>query len=119
MMIPVSAVTNSPPREPVQPAAQLPKPADLVQETALAEAVKKESETGPLQAHAALAEINQTMQMASIGVRFELDKEIDTMIAKVVDVETGVLIRQMPSAEMVHMSKVLGKLQGLLVSQQV
>ena len=119
MMIPASAVTNSPAREPVQPVAQPPQPAGRVQETALAEDAKKKPDTEPAQVHAALAEINQTMQMASIGVRFEFDKEADVMIAKVVDVETGVLIRQMPSAEVVHISKVLGKLQGLLVRQEV
>lgn len=119
MMIPASAVTNGPAREPVRPVAQPPKPAVLVQETAQAEEAKKNAEAEPAQAHAALAEVNQTMQMASIGVRFEFDKEADTMIAKVVDVETGVVIRQMPSAEVVRIAKVLGKLQGLLVSQQV
>jgi len=119
MMISASAVTNSPPREPVQPVAQSPKSASLAQQAAMVEAAKKKPEAEPAQVHAALAEINQTMQMASIGVRFEFDKEAETMIAKVVDVETGMLIRQMPSAEVVHISKVLGKLQGLLVRQQV
>lgn len=119
MMISASAVTNSPAREPVQPVAQPPKPAVLVQQAAQAEEAKEKPEAEPAQVHAALAEINQTMQMASIGVRFEFDKEAETMIAKVVDVETGVLIRQMPSAEVVHIAKVLGKLQGLLLSQQV
>ena len=119
MMIPASTVTNSPPREPVRPMAQPPKSASLAQEAAMVEVAKKKPEAEPAQVHAALAEINQTMQMASIGVRFEFDKEAETMIAKVVDVETGMLIRQMPSAEVVRISKVLGKLQGLLVRQEV
>ena len=121
MMISASAVTTSLPREPAQPVAQQvatpPKSAAGMQQAELAEATRNKAE--PAQAQAALAEINQTMQMASIGVRFEFDKEAETMIAKVVDVETGVLIRQMPSAEVVHISKVLGKLQGLLVRQEV
>lgn len=119
MMISASAVTNGPAREPVQPVAQPPKPAVLVQQAAQAEEAKKNSGAEPAQAHAALAEVNQTMRMASIGVRFEFDKDADIMIAKVVDVETGAVIRQMPSAEVVRIAKVLGKLQGLLVSQQV
>jgi flagellar protein FlaG len=68
---------------------------------------------------AALAEINQTLRMASIGVQFEFDKEADTMIVKVVDVDSGELIRQMPSEEVVRISKALGKLQGLLVHHAV
>lgn len=119
MMIPASAVATSPAREPAQPVAQPPKPAVLVQEAAPAEEVKTNADADPAQAQAALAEINQTLRMASIGVQFEFDKDADIMIAKVVDVETGAVIRQMPSAEVVHISKVLGKLQGLLVSQQV
>ena len=72
-----------------------------------------------MQASVALAEINQSLKMASIGVRFEFDKEAHTMIAKVVDVETGIVIRQMPSEEMVRISKAMDKLQGLLVRQKV
>jgi flagellar protein FlaG len=72
-----------------------------------------------VQERAALAEINQTLRMASIGVQFEFDKEADTMIVKVVDVESGELIRQMPSEEVVRISRALGRLQGLLVHQTV
>jgi flagellar protein FlaG len=67
----------------------------------------------------ALAEVNESLRMSSIGVQFEFDKEADTMVVKVVDVESGELIRQMPSEEVVRISKALGKLQGLLVHQAV
>lgn len=119
MMISASAVTTSLPREPAQQVAQPPKSPAVTQQAELAEAARNKAEPAPAQAQAALAEINQAMQMASIGVRFEFDRDAETMIAKVVDVETGVLIRQMPSAEVVHISKVLGKLQGLLLSHEV
>ena len=78
-----------------------------------------EPASAPKGERAALAEINQTLMVASIGVQFEFDKEVDTMIVKVVDVESGELIRQMPSEEVVRISKALGKLQGLLVHQAV
>jgi flagellar protein FlaG len=67
------------------------------------------------QTKAALAEINHTLQMASVGVRFELDREADILVTKVVDEKSGELIRQMPSEEALRVSKALGKLQGLLV----
>jgi len=66
-----------------------------------------------------LAEINRSFQLTSVGVRFEFDKETDKVIAKVVDVEPGQVIRQMPSEAMVQVSKALDKLQGLLMSQKV
>jgi flagellar protein FlaG len=59
------------------------------------------------------------LRQASIGVQFEFDKEANTMVTKVMDVESGEVIRQMPSEEVVRFSKALGKLQGLLVSQKV
>jgi flagellar protein FlaG len=80
---------------------------------------KKTAEATSTQVSSAVAEINKSLQLASIGVQFEFDKEAHTMITKVVDVESGDVIRQMPSEEVVHVSKALGKLQGLLVSQKV
>ena len=73
----------------------------------------------PERERSALAEINESLRMSSIGVQFEFDTEADTMVVKVVDVESGELIRQMPSEEVVRISKALGKLQGLLVHQTV
>jgi flagellar protein FlaG len=122
MTVPVSALSASPRHEPavaLSPAPQAAKPAERVREATALEHEKNTPEATPTQASAALDEINQALKMASIGVQFEFDKEANTMIAKVVDVETGQVIRQMPSEEMVQVSKVLGKLQGLLVSQKV
>lgn len=80
---------------------------------------KAQAAPEPVNAQGALAEINESLRMSSIGVQFEFDKVADTMIVKVVDVESGELIRQMPSEEVVRISRALGKLQGLLVHQTV
>ena len=80
---------------------------------------KPSAEATSTQLNSALAEINQSLKLASIGVQFEFDKEANTMVTKVMDVESGEVIRQMPSEEVVRFSKALGKLQGLLVSQKV
>lgn len=119
MTIPANAVTTAPSREAVPSSLGLRRNASLPGEPAATVQGGKKSEPGQAQERAALAEINQTLRMASIGVQFEFDKEADTMIAKVVDVDSGEVIRQMPSEEMVRMSKALGKLQGLLVHQAV
>jgi len=117
----ISAVTAQPLRPPAAAGLSAsPSPTTgRVRETVAPVPGDKAAEATPTQAGAALAEINQSLQMALIGVQFEFDKEADTLIAKVVDVETGEVIRQMPSAEMVRMSKALDQLQGLLVSQKV
>ncbi|MDI1268724.1 MAG: flagellar protein FlaG [Polaromonas sp.] len=119
MTIPVKALPANTQREPVLPAQQPSKTAGPAREAALVGRAEKRPETAPEQAHVALAEINHVLQMASVGVRFEFDKEANTMVTKVVDMESGEMIRQMPSEEAVHLSKALGKLQGLLVSQKV
>lgn len=74
--------------------------------------------TGPVKPtdreQAALDEINQALALASIGLQFEFDKESEQMIARVVDISTGELIRQMPSEEMLQVARTLDKLQGLI-----
>lgn len=118
MTTPLTALTASK-REPVLAAAPAKKISGPATETEMPNGVKKTPQPTANEKTEALAEINDSLRMASIGVRFEFDKEADMMIAKVVDVESGDVIRQMPSEEVVHISKVLGKLQGLLVSQKV
>lgn len=118
MTIPANAVTTAPSREAVSSSVGPRRNVSLAREPAATVQVGKK-ESGQAQERAALAEINRTLKMASIGVQFEFDKEADTMIVKVVDVESGELIRQMPSEEVVRISRALGRLQGLLVHQTV
>lgn len=115
MTIPANAVTAAAWRDAVPPPQASSGRAGAARE------VPAESRAAPApeRERSALAEINESLRMASIGVQFEFDKEADTMIVKVVDVESGELIRQMPSEEVVRISKALGKLQGLLVHQAV
>jgi flagellar protein FlaG len=115
MTIPSNAVTAAPWRDAVPPSPAASGRAGAARDTT----VVTEAAPVPAQERAALAEVNQTLRMASIGVQFEFDKEADTMIVKVVDVDSGELIRQMPSEEVVRISRALGKLQGLLVHQAV
>jgi flagellar protein FlaG len=86
---------------------------------AVSAAEKKKSPIDAEKVQLALAEINQAMQIASIGVRFEFDTTAEKMVTKVVDVASGDVIRQMPTEEVLRMSKALDKLQGLLVNHAV
>lgn len=130
MTIPISILSGSPRREPVvtpAPAvpaamtstASLPRETEPMRQAAGTRGEASKAEAQPTWENATLAEINQTLKLASIGVQFEFDKDTDTMIARVVDVETGKLIRQMPSEEVMQLSKALGKLHDLLVHQAV
>jgi len=73
----------------------------------------------PAHENIALAEINQTLKMASLGLQFEFDTETAKMIAKVADVESGEVIRRIPSEEVVRILKALSNLQGLLMHQTI
>lgn len=119
MTIPVNALPASVQHEPALAALPVQKKPALTPEIAALDDVEKTSNPTAIEKNEALDEINQSLRMSSIGVRFEFDKDADMMIAKVVDVDSGDVIRQMPSEEVVHISKILGKLQGLLVSQKV
>ena len=117
MTLSTSNVTAAARRD-AAPPPQVDSPASSNRGTAVREA-PADAKPAPERERSALAEINESLRMSSIGVQFEFDKEADTMIVKVVDAESGDLIRQMPSEEVVRISRALGKLQGLLVHQAV
>lgn len=52
------------------------------------------------------------------SVRFEMNKEIDSLVIRVVDRENGELIRQIPSDELISVSKNLKDLRGLVVKTE-
>lgn len=73
----------------------------------------------PAHENIALAEINQSLKMVSIGLQFEFAKEPGKMIARVTNVESGEVIRQVPSEEVARLLKALGKLQAVLMHQTI
>ena len=66
-----------------------------------------------------LEEINNVLAGFSISVQFQIDPDYKELIVKVVDRASGELIRQMPSADVVRMSKAMDNLKGLLFEQSV
>ncbi|KAI3590814.1 hypothetical protein D9X30_4299 [Cupriavidus sp. U2] len=66
---------------------------------------------------AAVSELRDALRTTPFGLQFEIDDVTHKVITKVVDRETGEVIRQLPSEEMVRIAHALNKLQGLLVRQ--
>ena len=58
------------------------------------------------------SEVNASLQSRSVGLQFEMDKDTDKVIVKVVDRASGEVIRQIPTEEVVRIAKVLGKAPG-------
>jgi flagellar protein FlaG len=71
------------------------------------------------QVQQSLDEINKVMAGLSISVQFKIDPEYKELIVKVVDQETGKLIRQIPTEDVVKVSKAMDNLKGLLFAQSV
>lgn len=61
----------------------------------------------------ALRELNDKLQAWSTNLRFEVDEDTSKVVVQVVDVATGDVIRQIPSEEVLNMSKALGELRDL------
>ena len=66
-----------------------------------------------------LEEINKVMMGLSISVQFKIDPNFKELIVRVVDEDSGKLIRQIPTEEVVKMSKAMDNLKGLLFAQSV
>lgn len=70
-----------------------------------------------VQTEQSLQEINKVMDALSISVQFQFDPDMAEPIIKVVDQQTGKVIRQFPNEDVVRISKALDNLKGLLFAQ--
>lgn len=67
------------------------------------------------QVKTAVREVNAMLEIRSIGLQFEIDQDTHKVIVKVVDRNSGEVIRQVPNEEVVRIAKVMGEMSGLLV----
>ena len=66
----------------------------------------------------AVEEVQKAIAPVAQNLLFSIDDDTGRTIVKIVDSQTDEVIRQMPSAEVLAISKAINKLQGLLISQQ-
>lgn len=64
----------------------------------------------------AIKKINAFIAPTS-SVEFSVDKDSNRTVVKVIDLETKKVIRQFPNEDVLAMSKVMDKFQGLMVKQ--
>ena len=86
--------------------------------TALRKAEAEVEEATPVQIEMAVKSVNASLESRSISLQFEVDRDTDKLIVKVVDRSNGEVIRQIPTEEVVRIAKVMDRQAGLLVSQQ-
>lgn len=115
--LPVASATNHAAGKsaPETLAASLAKPV----ETATQQAVQATS-SAPLdeEVKEAVAKVNEMVSGMNRGLEFSVDEDTDIKIVKVVDTESREVIRQIPTEEVVQISKWLDKLQGILLREQ-
>lgn len=74
-------------------------------------------EATPVQVEQAVRQANEVLAVREVGVRFEVDKDTEMLIVKVVDSSSGEVIRQIPNEEAVRIAKLMNDGNGLLVDQ--
>lgn len=66
----------------------------------------------------AVKNINEALKSLSRNLEFSIDSDSNRSVVKVVDHETGEVIRQMPTPEALEIAKALDRVQGLLIHQK-
>ncbi len=66
----------------------------------------------------AFEQINAAMQAWSTGMRFELDEDTQRMVVSIINTESGEVLRQIPSEEVLHVAKMIAQFQGKLLNTQ-
>jgi len=66
----------------------------------------------------ATAKVQKAVTAMNSSLQFQVDKETDKLVIKVVDTTTKEVIKQIPPQEILEIAKALDKLQGLLVREK-
>ncbi|MCG5261809.1 flagellar biosynthesis protein FlaG [Cupriavidus gilardii] len=104
------------PAVPPSTAAALPPVAGGA-DPAIPPAVPGEAVEAAADIRRAIGELTEVLRTTSIGLRFEIDEATNRVVTKVIDKETGELIRQMPTEEVLRFARALDRLQGVFVRQ--
>lgn len=78
-------------------------------------------EPSPRQVGGAVDEINRTMQQSNQNLQFSVDRDTNKTIVRMVDAETGEVIRQIPPKEVLAIARAIDQYlsqQGLLLKQK-
>ncbi len=62
---------------------------------------------------------NEFIKTMNQELQFSVDKDTEKMVVKVVDKQTGDVIRQIPPKEMLEIAKALDTLQGLIIRKKI
>ena len=113
----MQAMAAAPARSQTESTASVETRAENVQQNANAqEQAQRVPSAGELQK--ALEEVAKAVAPMAQSLQFSLDKDSGKTVVKVMDTDTNEVIRQIPSEEVLAISKAVDKLKGLLIKQQ-
>lgn len=67
----------------------------------------------------ALAEINQILELAFIGMKLDINEDAEVVVRQDVYLESGKKMQTIPYDELVLLAKVVGKLHAVLVNEAI
>jgi flagellar protein FlaG len=82
------------------------------------QSVQPSPKQAPEKLQHALEMLKQAMPTKASALQFSLDESSGQTIARIVDGETGELIRQIPSKELLEIAHAIDKMQGMLLKQK-
>ncbi|MCA9498301.1 MAG: flagellar protein FlaG [Nitrospirales bacterium] len=71
------------------------------------------------QVQASVARLQETLKQVDPRIEISLEKDINQVIFRVVDKESGELIRQIPSEQMVDLARLFSGQSGLFVEENI
>lgn len=87
-------------------------PVERPAETAITEVAAE-----PVQLAQAVDDLNQRFKDSRTDLRFSIDDDSGRTVVSIVDAEDGTVLRQMPSAEALRVSKALDQALGTLIQR--
>ena len=113
----MQAMAAAPARTQSESAAKVETRPENVQQAGNAqEQTQRVPSAGELQK--ALEEVEKAVAPMAQSLQFSLDKDSGRTVVKVMDTDTNEVIRQIPTEEVLAISKAVDKLKGLLIKQQ-
>ncbi len=110
----VSSANVSPAQGDVVPRAAAPSAAQTP-----AAAVSQQTPPSKQAVEQAVKEIKQAMAtMSSSNLQFSIDGDTKQTVVKVIDSQTGDVIRQIPAQELIDIAKAMDRAKGLLLRQE-
>ena len=108
----LAAAANANQTVPQYPPVRSPEKQVSVPEQSGGEVNKKELDQ-------ALTRVREVFQKADSRVEFSIDPDLDRVVVRILDGESGTVIRQIPQQEVIDLAKRLETPTGLLLHHQV